>query len=122
MSHWAELKDVDGKKIVQRVVVGNNSSPEGDEGYSLLVNTYGGTWVKTSFNALTNGFRKNFAGPGFEYREDMDAFIPPKPFPSWVLDTNARWEAPVARPADDKPYIWNEETQSWELVEIPTEE
>lgn len=70
MSHWAEVKLVDGKKIVDRVLVGNNSEP--DEGYQWLVDNLGGEWVKTSYNG---NIRKNFAGIGFEYDEARDAFI-----------------------------------------------
>lgn len=73
MSHWAEVKEVDGKKIVQQVTVGNNSEP--DEGYQWLLDNKGGEWVKTSYNG---NVRKNFAGIGFEYDPVRDAFIPPK--------------------------------------------
>jgi hypothetical protein len=73
MSHWAEI---DENKIVLRVLVGNNS--EADEGEAFM-NSLGGTWVKTSYNAATNGFRKNYAGIGYSYDEGRDAFIPPKP-------------------------------------------
>jgi hypothetical protein len=74
MAHWAEVKFIDGKKIVQRVTVGNNSEP--DEGYQWLIDNHGGEWVKTSYNG---NIRKNFAGPGYEYDEVRDAFIAPKP-------------------------------------------
>ena len=117
MSHWAEIKDVDGKKVVQRVIVGNNDDPAGDEGYSWIVNTLGGTWLKTSYNAATNGFRKKFAVPGYIYDESSDAFYPPKPFESWVLDANFEWVPPVEHPQDERFYTWNEETISWVLEE-----
>lgn len=112
MSHWAELKVIDGKKIVQRVIVGNNEAE--DEGYSLI-QKLGGEWIKTSFNARTNGFRKNFAGEGYEYREDLDAFIPFKPFYSWILnEETAQWEAPMPKPeVDGIDFIWVEEELSW---------
>ena len=73
MSHWAEI---DENNIVLRVLVGNNSEP--DEGEAFM-NSLGGTWVKTSYNAATNGFRKNYAGIGYSYDSVRDAFIPPKP-------------------------------------------
>ena len=73
MSHWAEVKEIDGKKIVQQVTVGNNSEP--DEGYQWLLDNKGGEWIKTSYNSTV---RKNFAGIGFEYDPVRDAFIPPK--------------------------------------------
>ena len=95
-------------------------------------------WVQTSYNTkggqhLTGGtpLRKNFAGIGYTYDEDRDAFIPPKPFPSWILnETTCFWEAPVVKPEtftqnlideDENPipddYNWNETNQTWDLVE-----
>jgi hypothetical protein len=73
MSHWAEI---DENNIVLRVLVGDNSEP--DEGEAFM-NSLGGTWVKTSYNAATNGFRKNYAGIGYSYDATRDAFIAPKP-------------------------------------------
>ena len=116
MAHWAE---VDGDSVVVRVLVGNNADP--DEGYQWLLNNLGGTWVKTSYNTFggihTLGgipFRKNFGRVGYSYDEGRDAFIPPKPFDSWVLDEGTcRWEAPVAYPQDGKMYGWDEESLSW---------
>jgi hypothetical protein len=113
MSHWAEVKEVDGQLVVQRVLVGRNN---GDEGESFM-NSLGGRWVKTSYNG---NIRKNFAGIGFVYSEELDAFIPPKPFSSWTLnEETANWNAPLAYPEDGKPYMWIEDTLSWEEVEIP---
>jgi hypothetical protein len=115
MSHWAEI---DNNNIVIRVTVGNNDEP--DEGYQWLIDNLGGIWIKTSYNAATNGFRKNYAGIGFTYDETRDAFIPPKTFDSWLLnEETCLWEAPTPRPTDDKLYTWDEATISW--VEIPTE-
>ena len=76
-------------------------------------------WVQTSYN---NNFRKNHAGIGYTYDEDRDAFIPPKPFNSWVLNEEiCQWEAPVAMPTteleDNEYYSWNETTTTWDLVE-----
>jgi hypothetical protein len=83
MAHWAEI---DENNVVLRVLVGNNDDPNGDEGYQWLVDNLGGTWIKTSYNTrggihLENGtpFRKNYAGIGFTYDEERDAFIAPKP-------------------------------------------
>jgi len=78
-------------------------------------------WVQTSYN---NNFRKNHASIGYTYDEDRDAFIPPKPFPSWILnETTCQWEAPVARPElteeqtdNNNYYVWNETNQTWDLV------
>lgn len=105
MAHWAEL---DENNVVLRVTVGDNNDPAGDEGYQWLVDNLGGTWIKTSYNAIagkwknpeTNeitdnpGFRKNYAGVGFTYDEERDAFIPPKPEEGeWVLNEDTcLWE------------------------------
>ena len=73
MSHWAEI---DENNIVLRVLVGDNNDPAGDEGYQWLLDNLGGTWIKTSYNA---NIRKNFAGIGFTYDANRDAFIAPEP-------------------------------------------
>jgi hypothetical protein len=78
MSHWAEI---DSEKKVIRVTVGDNNEP--DEGYQWLIDNLGGTWVKTSYNAATNGFRGKFAGIGDTYDAELDIFIAPEiPTPS----------------------------------------
>ena len=94
MSHWAE---VDSNNTVLRVLVGNNSDP--NEGYDWLIENLGGTWIKTSYNAATNGFRKNYAGIGYTYDEARDAFIAPKPecHPEVTLDeATCTWSCPDA--------------------------
>jgi hypothetical protein len=73
MSHWAEL---DANNKVVRVLVGDNNDPNGDEGYQWLLDNLGGTWVKTSYNA---NFGFNYAGVGFTYDADAEAFIAPRP-------------------------------------------
>jgi hypothetical protein len=134
MAHWAEL---DENNVVTRVLVGDNNDPNGDEGYQWLIDNLGGTWVKTSYNSIagkrrdpeTNeitdeaGFRKNYAGIGYSYDSQRDAFIPPKPFASWTLNEDTcNWEAPTAMPVEEgKFFTWNEETVSWESHDIPTE-
>ena len=108
MSHWAEI---DETNTVIRVLVGNND--EADEGQSFM-ESLGGTWVKTSFNSK---IRKNFAGIGFTYDEDLDAFIPPKPFDSWVLnEQTCHWVSPINYPEDGNKYLWDEPTVSWKIV------
>jgi len=108
MAHWAEI---DENNIVVRVTVGSNDEP--DEGYQWLIDNLGGTWVQTSYNAT---IRKNFAGIGFTYDQARDAFIPAKPFESWVLDEDTcLWEAPVPRPEGD--WVWDEQAGDW--VEAP---
>ena len=119
MAHWAEL---DENNIVTRVVVGNND--DANEGYDWLVENLGGTWMKTSYNTYggvhsLNGepFRKNYAGIDFTYDENRDAFIPPKPFESWILDEETcLWRSPVTYPTDGDFYIWDEETLAWSRV------
>jgi len=133
MAHWAEL---DENNIVTRVLVGDNNDPAGDEGYQWLVDNLGGTWVKTSYNAVagkrrnpeTNeiteeaGFRKNYAGIGYTYDSTRDAFIPPKPFASWLFNEDTcLWDSPVPYPTDGRPYVWNEELTAWEEVVLPEE-
>ena len=115
MSHWAEINE---EKMVVRVLVGDNSEPNGDEGYQWLIDNVGGTWIKTSYNG---NIRKNYAGVGFTYDEQLDAFIPPKPFNSWLLNEDTcLWEPPIARPSDGQAYDWNEDELSWVLVELPS--
>ena len=81
---------------------------------------FGLTCKRTSYNAREGkGFRKNYAGIGFFYDADQDAFIPPKPFASWLLNEEIyEWEAPTPMPTDGKVYRWDEDTTSW--VEVPT--
>ena len=121
MAHFAEI---DENNVVTRVLVVSNDQE--DRGQEFLSNDLGlgGTWLKTSYNTIAgehkNGgtpFRKNYAGIGFTYDENRDAFIPPKPFNSWKLNEDTCiWEAPVAMPTDDKMYTWDEKTTSWKEV------
>jgi hypothetical protein len=81
-------------------------------------------WKQTSYNTNngvhSNGgvpFRKNHAGKGYTYDEDRDAFIPPKPFNSWILNENTcQWEAPIPKPNDKSEYLWNENQQDWNIA------
>jgi len=112
MAHWAEIDD---DNVVLRVTVGNNDEP--DEGYQWLIDHLGGTWVQTSYNQT---FRKNYAGIGFTYDEARDAFIPPKPYLSWVLDEDTcLWVAPIPYPTDGADYFWDEDAGDWVAVETP---
>jgi hypothetical protein len=114
MAHFAKLGV---GNIVERVeVVSNDIATTEQAGADFLNNLYKtrDVWKQTSYN---NNIRKNYAGIGYIYDEDRDAFIPPKPFNSWVLnETTCLWESPVAYPNDGQKYIWNEDTQSWNLV------
>ena len=112
MSHWAEI---DNNNIVLRVTVGDNNDPAGDEGYQWLIDNLGGTWIKTSYNG---NIRKNYAGIGYTYDAARDAFIPPKPFNSWVLDeATCQWQAPTPMPTTEgKFYYWSEDDLSWREI------
>jgi hypothetical protein len=120
MAHWAEI---DSNSIVLRATVGNDNDP--DEGYQWLIDNLGGTWIKTSYNTYGGvhalggtPFRKNFGITGSTYDSVRDAFIPPKPYPSWLLDSETYlWGAPTPMPTDGAMYSWNENEQSWDLVE-----
>ena len=109
MAHAAEL---DANDIVLRVVVVSNAyEPQVAE---WCEQTYGGRWVQTSYNG---NFRKNYAGIGYSYDAQRDAFIPPKPYPSWVLDeATCQWKAPVPMPQDGGMYVWDEEMQDWKPI------
>jgi hypothetical protein len=120
MAHYAFL---DENNIVTEVIVGKN---EGNFDWEQQYGMFRGQACKrTSFNTMggvhqTGGtpFRKNYAGIGFTYDPQRDAFIPPKPFASWVLNEDTcLWDAPVAYPDDGKMYQWDEATTSWAVVE-----
>lgn len=116
MSHFAKV--LDGKVI--QVIVAEQ------EFFDTFVDTSAGEWIQTSYN--THGgehtlggtpLRKNFAGIGYTYDKDKDAFIPPQPYMSWTLnETTCLWEAPVAYPTDDNNYIWDEATTSWIIASV----
>jgi hypothetical protein len=112
MSHFAEI---DENNVVLRVLVGDNDLP--DEGKSWFEENLGGTWVQTSYNAT---IRKNFAGIGFTYDAERDAFIPPKLFESWTLDEDTcQWQPPIPYPDDGGAYFWDEASGDW--IEQETE-
>jgi hypothetical protein len=120
MAHFAQI---DENNIVTQVIVvadsdcGGGQYPESDPtGAAFCNKLLGGTWKQTSYN---NNFRKRYAGVGYKYDADLDMFIAPQPYPSWTLDNEGDWQPPVAMPDDGNPYVWNEETQSWDAVEAP---
>ena len=119
MAHFAELDS--NNTVLRVIVVGNQDTSDANGvekesiGVAFCERLFGGTWVKTSYNA---NIRKNYAGIGYTYDSKRDAFISPKPFASWVLnETTCQWEAPVPYPTDGKPdgkqYSWDEPTQTW---------
>ncbi len=120
MAHFAKL---DENNVVTEVIVLNNDvllDANGDEQESLGVTfcseTFGGTWMQTSYN---RSFRGKLAAVGDTYHADIDAFLLPQPYPSWVKSaTLLRWEAPVALPNDGNSYSWDEDTMSWVQVEV----
>jgi hypothetical protein len=121
MAHFAQLDE--NNVVTQVIVVGNKdtSDASGVEkeyiGAAFCERLFGGTWKQTSYNG---NMRKRYAGVGFTYNSALDAFVPPKPFASWVLNsTTADWDAPVAKPTDEQSYSWNEETLSWVVVPAP---
>ena len=106
MAHFAEL---DSNKTVLRVIVVSDDNEA--DGENWCKNLLGGNWKQTSYN---NNIRKNYAGIGFTYNESKDAFIPPQPYPSWILVENTcQWKPPVDYPNDDKLYSWDETSKSW---------
>jgi hypothetical protein len=113
MAHFAEL---DADNIVVRVLVVPNEQENRGHDYLATDLGLGGAWVQTSYNAT---IRKNYAGIGYTFDSGRDAFIPPKPFASWVLnEATCNWDAPVAHPTDDKRYSWDEATTSWIEITI----
>lgn len=122
MSHYAKIINT---KVTEVIVATEDfiKTKVEDKGY----------WVQTSYNTRggvhydqagkpsadqSKALRKNYAGRGYTYNQDRDAFIPPKPYPSWILnETSCLWGAPVAMPTDDKMYSWDEANQNWVEVE-----
>jgi hypothetical protein len=122
MAHFAKVQE----GIVTQVIVAE------PEFFNTFVDSSPGEWIQTSYNTRGGvhydpntgeadggvALRKNYAGIGFTYDKDRDAFIPPQPYASWTLDNaSCLWEAPVPMPADGKDYRWNEETLSWEVLD-----
>jgi hypothetical protein len=117
MANFAKLNDknvVIDVNAVANAVVDDLPFPESEPvGVAFLTEWSGGytNWKQTSYNA---NFRKNLAGAGYTYDAVLDAFIAPKPYPSWLLNTTTcQWQAPIPYPTDGKIYSWNEETQQW---------
>lgn len=125
MGHFAKV--VDGK--VTQVIVAE------PEFFQTFVDSSPGAWLQTSYNTRGGvhydpatgqpsadqgkALRKNYAGVGYSYDAGKDAFVPPQPFPSWVLDdATCLWNAPIAMPTDGKPYAWNEANQSWDEIAL----
>jgi hypothetical protein len=120
MAHFAQINE---NNIVTQVIVVSNDDcgggeyPESDSiGAAFCHNLLGGTWKQTSYN---NNFRKRYAGIGYTFNAELDAFVAPQPYPSWTLNAEtADWEAPTPRPAEGN-WTWNESTQQWDEVTLP---
>lgn len=124
MAHFAKVQ----QGIVTQVIVAE------PEFFDTFVDSTPGKWIQTSYNTFggvhydpetrepsadqSKALRKNYAGPGFSYDFERDAFIPPKPFESWTLnETSCLWEPPAAMPSEGGPYLWNEAEQRWDSPE-----
>ena len=122
MAHFAELNS---SNVVLRVVVISNDDVDANGGdlstgaedfvEALVPASSGGvSWKQTSYN---HNFRKQFAGKGYTYDAVKDKFIQPQSYPSWSLDENDDWQAPVVKPDDGKHYVWDESITNWVEVE-----
>jgi hypothetical protein len=125
MAHFAEI-DLTTFTVKRVLVVTDDQQARGHDFLSSDLGL-GGTWIQTSYNSRggvhygSDGkpsgkphLRYNYAGIGYKYDSSRDAFIPPKPFPSWVVDeATCTWKAPTPMPTDGGPYTWNESTLAW---------
>jgi len=121
MAHYAFLNM---QNVVTEVIVGKEET-DGPTNWEIHYgNIREQVCKRTSYNTYGGvhsgggvAFRKNYAGIGYTYDETRDAFIPPKPYDSWMLnETTCLWEAPTAYPTDGQQYVWNESTTSWDLI------
>jgi hypothetical protein len=120
MAHYAFL---DKNNIVTEVIAGKNEGEDGIDWEQWYGDFRGQVCKRTSYNTIGNThkndgipYRGNYAGIGYTYQADIDAFVAPKPYPSWTLDANAQWQPPVAMPTDNGMYSWNEANQAWEVI------
>lgn len=123
MAHFAKL-DSDNKVVTVLVVdndvlVDDNGIESEQKGIEYLANIFGyQKWKQTSYNG---SFRRNYAGIDYVYNEGLNAFIPPQPYPSWVLNEQlCQWQPPLEYPTDNYSYVWDEETVSWKKSDIPS--
>ena len=109
-------KVIEVLSVNNEVLLDSNGVEQENIGVDFLTKLTGyPLWKQTSYNG---NIRKNYAGIGMTYDEDRDAFIPKKPFNSWILNEDTcRWDAPVVKPDDGQNYNWNETIQNWELIE-----
>jgi hypothetical protein len=117
MAHFAQIDD---NNIVTQVLVVPDEQQYRGQDYLSNDLMLGGRWVQTSYNGNMRGM---FAGIGYSYNQDLNTFISPKPFPSWILNNNLGiWESPIEKPNDEegKVWIWDEENQQWNQEDLPT--
>ncbi len=119
MAHFAKLNQdnlvVDVIVVANAVLLDSNNTEQEQLGVDFLNSTFGeNNWKQTSYNGT---FRKNYAGIGYSFSENLNAFIPEKPFNSWVLnESTCRWEPPVLQPETNSPsigHVWDEQSQEW---------
>ena len=119
-------KVIEVQSVANEVLHDSNGVEQEVNGIDFLTKLTGWSiWKQTSYNTIRGvhklggtPLRKNHAGIGFTYDEDKDAFIPPKPYASWLLnETTCQWDPPVVKPDDGQRYSWNEETTSWDLID-----
>ena len=125
MAHYAKVN----YGIVEKVIVAESDF------FKTFIDSSPGSWIQTSYNTRggihyqpnsnipsedqSKSLRKNYAGIGYTYDETRDAFIPPKPYNSWILNEDTcLWESPIPYPQDNNKYTWNESTLTWDIVEI----
>tara|TARA_E500000305_G_C3968475_1_gene210720 strand:- start:454 stop:816 length:363 start_codon:yes stop_codon:yes gene_type:complete len=120
MAHFTRLNEnsvvIDVRVLANEVITDKDGKEQEQLGIDFLVKRHGTSWWKqTSYNGT---FRKHYAGVGWHYDQDGDAFYEPQPFPSWTLNkTTWEWEPPVARPSDKtKLYAWNELDRKWDTL------
>jgi hypothetical protein len=118
MAHYTFL---DENNIVTEVIVGidEDQKIDGIHPESWYAQFRGQRCLRTSYNG---NIRKNYAGIGYRYDDELDAFIPPQPYPSWVLNAEAQWEAPIPYPTDGVIYAWDEESGDWVAVDFSNNE
>jgi hypothetical protein len=115
MAHFAKIEN---NTVTQVIVVADadcagGQFPESEEaGAAFCSKLLGGVWKQTSYNS---NFRKRYAGIGYSYDPALDMFIEPQPYPSWTVDAEGDWQAPVPKPEGD--YTWDESTQAWVAVQ-----
>jgi hypothetical protein len=116
MAHFAEI---DENNVVLRVLVVDNEQEHRGQEFLAEDLGLGGRWIQTSYHG---NIRKMYAGIGYIYNEELDIFIPPKPYESWIFNNELeQWEPTIGMPIyeEGKAYLWNEDTQSWDVEDLP---